>query len=270
VGVSDRDSDGDLETVLILNTLSATQAQAAKVLRDWGAERVMMLDGGGSTQLYCRDGWKVHSERLIPQAIAVVAGSGPPYLAAFSGLPSWPVVVAQESAGLGFEVQNLGSYTWEPEEVQLQVKISPWGGSERLQLPGAVPPGQGATIDWPADRFYRSSVYYVEVNLYNYGRAFPSGPAGFSLVVLPEYMGAQRPELEGQIAAWTSESGGDVDAHVRQWLEEEAEVSLPSLGASPVVEGIGVQLNGILLVPAFMLPCAVVLILVLSRNRRLG
>ncbi len=270
VGVSDRDSDGVSATVLVLNTLSATQAHAAQVLRDWGAESVMMLDGGGSTQLYCRDGWKVQSERLIPQAIAVVAGSGPPYLAAFSELPSWPVVIAQQSADLGFEVKNIGSYTWEPAEVELKIKISPWGASEYLQLPDPVPPDQGITVTWPADRFYRSGVYQVEINLFNNGRTFPSEPAGFSLVVLPQYMQAQRPELEGQIAAWTSQSGEDIEARARQWLEEESEESLPSQEISLGADGSGFQLNGILLVPAFMLPCVAGLILVLSRYRRLG
>lgn len=74
VGISDRDGDGAYETVLIFNSKAARQADAAAVLRDFGAYKVMMLDGGGSTQLYCQGENIIESERFIPQAIGIVAG----------------------------------------------------------------------------------------------------------------------------------------------------------------------------------------------------
>lgn len=74
VGVADADQDGRYESLLIFNTQSATQAAAAEVLRSFGAAKVMMLDGGGSTQLICRDKALISSERLIPQAIGILAG----------------------------------------------------------------------------------------------------------------------------------------------------------------------------------------------------
>ncbi len=72
VGIDDRDGDGQAEIVLIFNTLTARQSDAAKTLREFGADKVMMLDGGGSTQLMCEGNWYVRSDRLIPQALAVV------------------------------------------------------------------------------------------------------------------------------------------------------------------------------------------------------
>ena len=75
VGVDDRDGDGQFETVLIYATLTATQFQAEDVVRSFGADRMMMLDGGGSTQLDCQGRSYIASERLIPQAIGVVAAS---------------------------------------------------------------------------------------------------------------------------------------------------------------------------------------------------
>ncbi len=63
VGLADYDSDGRLETVLLFNTQTATQANAAAVLRTFGATQVMMLDGGGSTQLLCKSGWHIRSDR---------------------------------------------------------------------------------------------------------------------------------------------------------------------------------------------------------------
>jgi hypothetical protein len=73
VGVNDQNGDGAFETVLIFTTRSARQVDAAEALRSFGADKVMMLDGGGSAQLICGGEALVASERLIPQALAVIA-----------------------------------------------------------------------------------------------------------------------------------------------------------------------------------------------------
>lgn len=82
VGVDDRDRDGVSETVLIFSTKSARQKDAAEVLREFGADKVMMLDGGGSAQLLCRGTSYVSSERPLPQVIAVFERDG---IKAFNG-----------------------------------------------------------------------------------------------------------------------------------------------------------------------------------------
>ncbi len=73
VGVDDRNGDGLSELVLIYSTSSARQKDAAAVLRSFGADRVMMFDGGGSTQLHCKGKDYIASERLLPQALGIVA-----------------------------------------------------------------------------------------------------------------------------------------------------------------------------------------------------
>ena len=78
VGIKDKDGDLQFETVLIFNTLTARQVDAAEALRSLGAEKVMMLDGGGSTQLICQNVSYIESERLIPQAIGVLAAGPSP------------------------------------------------------------------------------------------------------------------------------------------------------------------------------------------------
>lgn len=75
VGVDDRDQDGNAETLLIFNSKISRQADAAAMLYSFGADQVMMLDGGGSTQLTCHGESMVNSDRPIPQAIGVVASS---------------------------------------------------------------------------------------------------------------------------------------------------------------------------------------------------
>ncbi len=74
VGVADYDQDGQHEAILIFNSKTARQKDAAEVLRSFGAAKVMMLDGGGSTQLTCKGKAVIASDRLIPQALAVLSG----------------------------------------------------------------------------------------------------------------------------------------------------------------------------------------------------
>ncbi len=74
VGVKDSNYDGLSETVLIFTSPAATQYRAAEVLRYFGASEVMMLDGGGSTQLICNHTSYISSPRTIPQTIGVLRG----------------------------------------------------------------------------------------------------------------------------------------------------------------------------------------------------
>ncbi|MBD2183437.1 phosphodiester glycosidase family protein [Planktothrix sp. FACHB-1355] len=77
VGVKDRDSNGTYETVLIFNSTAATQAHATETLRSFGADKVIMLDGGGSTQLICEGESYITSPRTIPQMLGVVSAPKP-------------------------------------------------------------------------------------------------------------------------------------------------------------------------------------------------
>jgi hypothetical protein len=83
IGVEDRDSNGSNETVLILTSTRKTTADAAKILKDFGANdnEIMQLDGGGSTQMKAQGKLFVNSSdfggvvpRSLPQAIGVVSG----------------------------------------------------------------------------------------------------------------------------------------------------------------------------------------------------
>jgi hypothetical protein len=75
MGVADTDGDRLNETVLIFTSKKATQPRAAAVLKNLGATEVLMLDGGGSTQLFCEGKSYVDSPRTVPQAIAVFSGN---------------------------------------------------------------------------------------------------------------------------------------------------------------------------------------------------
>ena len=72
-GIIDDDMDGSFETVLIFNSTVATQYAAAQILRDFGSTKVIMFDGGGSTQMICQGTNYILSSRSIPQSIGVLA-----------------------------------------------------------------------------------------------------------------------------------------------------------------------------------------------------
>lgn len=75
IGVLDDNSDKKSECILIFNSSYSRQADAAKVLRGFGANQVMMLDGGGSTQMICKGTSYISSSRTLPQTIGVLSGS---------------------------------------------------------------------------------------------------------------------------------------------------------------------------------------------------
>ncbi|HSM58294.1 MAG TPA: phosphodiester glycosidase family protein [Candidatus Sulfomarinibacteraceae bacterium] len=74
VGTADRDGDGRSETVLIYSGEAVTQQEATATLRAFGANAVMMLDGGGSNQLLCEGSSLINRVRPLPQMIATVPG----------------------------------------------------------------------------------------------------------------------------------------------------------------------------------------------------
>jgi len=112
VAVVDKNGDGKYETALIFSTRTARQVDAASVLRSFGAHKIMMLDGGGSTQLICRDRPIIASERLIPQALGVKGG-----------VPPSPLSDVQISTN--DEPGNIASTSAAPAQAQLAVDVAP-------------------------------------------------------------------------------------------------------------------------------------------------
>jgi hypothetical protein len=132
-GIDDREGDGWYETVMIFNTLSARQVDAAEVLRSFGAEKVMMLDGGGSAQLICQGQDYVASDRLVPQAVGVFAGPEatptPPPLEMLEPTPALLI----EEANLANLAGAVGS-----------------GGLQATQEPTAAPTEEPELVGTPA------------------------------------------------------------------------------------------------------------------------
>ncbi len=75
IGIDDADGNGFFEKILVFSSAYSTQVTAADALRSFGAEKVIMLDGGGSTQLRCGSTNFITTSRTIPQTIGAVEGS---------------------------------------------------------------------------------------------------------------------------------------------------------------------------------------------------
>ncbi len=82
VGIDDTNGDSLYDIVLVFNSSYARQTDASTVLRNFGADKVIMFDGGGSTQLRCGGTNYVSSsdtpDRMIPQTIGVIRGGDIP------------------------------------------------------------------------------------------------------------------------------------------------------------------------------------------------
>lgn len=90
VGLVDGDRDGLREILLLYSATAATQPSAVATLRAFGADEIMMLDGGGSTQLLCEGESYIFRARPLPQTIATVPAAPAPLPAPFLRLPSAP------------------------------------------------------------------------------------------------------------------------------------------------------------------------------------
>ena len=74
VGVQDQDGNGTRETLLIFSSALATQSYARQQLINFGANEIVMFDGGGSSALIINGIDKVSTARTLPNALVVLAG----------------------------------------------------------------------------------------------------------------------------------------------------------------------------------------------------
>lgn len=87
VGLVDGDGDGLREILLLYSATAATQETAVATLRAFGARELMMLDGGGSTQLLCQGQNFIFRVRPLPQTIATISAAPTPLPTPFLRLP---------------------------------------------------------------------------------------------------------------------------------------------------------------------------------------
>lgn len=273
-GVADRDHNGSYETVLVFNTQTAVQEDAAEVLHSFGADKVMMLDGGGSTQLICKNTPYIQSDRPVPQAIGILAAqpltstsslpaNSLPLSATLLTQPGWPVLVEGEKLVVDLEVKNSGSATWKAGQVQVLLKDKPWEPRSRIYLRQDTPPGDNAVFTLRLPAFTEWGLYAEEWSLARGSEQFPGAANKFRIVVLPKELKAKRGVLQAQLGEWQDEhSAAEIEPLVREWIA--AQLDRPGIK----VGSLQIHLGDVAWVSAALLPLTGVVLYALYRQRK--
>lgn len=223
VGVADPDAEGRHSLLLVFNTETARQRDAASVLRGFGAQKVMMLDGGSSTTLICEDTPYISTNARIPHAVGIVSGALPDLSLAVVQQPAWPVLIEGEALEIELVIRNTGSSTWRAREYQLVNLENPWGTREPIPLQKDVAQGQSVTFVWSTQAFSRWGVFSSEWHMARGSERFPGDPISVGVVVLPRGLEERREELEAKLQEWAEQQIREVEELILQWLEEQIE-----------------------------------------------
>jgi hypothetical protein len=272
LGLDDRDDQPGLETVLILSTQTATQIGAAEALRSLGADKVMMLDGGGSTQLRCQSGEFIVSDRPVPQAVAVVAAKPPPIASQVVSVTDWPVLHVGEGFPLRLEIKNTGIVSWTQESAFLTLKPAPLYLPYSIETPGVIEAGQRAIFTQTLATYQRPGVYPVEIRwgIYYQNKLYPGQTIQTHAVVLPMALQDRKDEFEQALQQWKHGPPEQVQTHLEAWMAEKMETPLPMMPletpGSGALGGGQIHLEDAIWVPLLMLPIVVILGFIITRR----
>jgi len=266
VGVKDRDGDGFNETVLIYNTLTAKQSGAADVLREFGAEKVMMLDGGGSTQLLCRGGHYIESDRPLPQMIAIVAASRPPVQAKITDFTPWAVIGEGERLPVELEIRNTGTLTWTRLTTSFLLQTGRLEFQEQQSLSQPVAPGATTALSQTLTLFQPPGVHPVNITLtlrYR-DRDYPQGSLPIQVAVLPYQLSERKTELETLLSGWLRERPAEAADLVAGWIASQPQTNLPPMEISSQERANPIN---IVYVPLLMLPFMALIAWVIAHGK---
>jgi hypothetical protein len=263
VGISDRDGNGRFETILILNTSTALQSDVAQVLRDFGANKVMMLDGGGSTQLICQDKSIIESDRLIPQAIAVYAAEPSHISATMADRPNWIVALEGEPLKLDIQLTNSGEETWKPDEYQFIIDKSILNPEKRFDFEDVVTTTESITYTVNLAAYTKTGIYSVPLawHIAHGERRFPGTPIDLHVVVLKSNGKDKQNELKRLIGNWSQSGNIDVLARVDEWYQEY----VTSFDNWKLDGRALISLKDLVWVPALMLPVFLIVLVMIHR-----
>jgi len=254
------------------------QTGAASVLRAFGADQVMMLDGGGSTQLLCKSGWHIRSDRPIPQAMAIYAAKPPPIATHLLQKPAWPVLVAGEGLPVELSIQNAGAISWTTETTQFVLDAKRLGTTADsaisvatfLPITETVMPGKTTVLSDTLSAFNRPGVYTVQIDWgIRYDEKTYSGePVDAQVIVIPAALEKKRNDLQMQVNKWRIEQPEQVETLATQWIKEQGEPLLTAMEKYSPITTDGAHPNDAILIPLLMLPIVVILGIAVARINR--
>ncbi|TES89552.1 MAG: hypothetical protein E3J88_05755 [Anaerolineales bacterium] len=234
IGIDDSDQDGTYEIILIFNSKTARQEDAVDVLRAFGADKVIMLDGGESTQLICNNTPYINTNRIIPQAIGVVASESSTSSVTVLSSPSWPILIEGESFSYEIQIRNTGSEVWRAGQYQLVNQKNGWGSEDVLLLYGDVSPGETVTFTINTDGFSQWGIFSSEWYLAN-GDEKVSDTFQINVIVMPDTLEKQKKELERKVKQWVDEQIEDIEQLIIAWIQEQVEETIFSFCNSTIL-----------------------------------
>jgi hypothetical protein len=245
IGVGDDDGDGIYEKVYIFNSKTARQGDALEVLESFGAEKLMLLEGGEFSQLVCEGKPLIMTNNELPQTIAVSDASSSGFTPGMGGIPGfdaglvngpiYPILVEGESIDIKIEVENTGKDVWNPNDCQL-VSVGESLGTERVhELPYAVRPGEALNFSWQTEEFDRWGIYSADWFLSCGGDTFPQDGLHVSVIVIPKQLKDQKEELELKIHEWGQDQLENLEGMILQWIEAQLDDAISGLCSTPLI-----------------------------------
>ena len=228
-GIDDGDGDGIGETILIFTSKTTRTADAAGVLHSFGADDVIMLDGGDSAQLLCNDQPQVYSDRPIPQAIGVTAGEQAAYAMRVKKQSDWEIVVEGKTLDIELILTNTGTETWRAGEVSLVNQRNPWGAGDTLSLPADVPPDGTVNLGWTTPIFEKTGVFLSQWNIVRGTQKFNDQPITINVIVIPPELEDKKVELEEQICEWARQQVDDMEQRIMDWIQAQVRKGLEQI-----------------------------------------
>lgn len=267
-GLDDRDGDGAFETVLFLSTRTARQVGAAAVLREFDADRVMMLDGGGSTQLMCKSGHYIRSDRPIPQALAIIAADPPALEAELARPPEWLVLEQGRRIPIELEIRNTGVISWTALDARFLIDPSPSSSPEWLPVHQTIEPGETAMLTDtlpPA----QPGAYLLDIGwgIRLADKSFIGEPVQLTAIILPHHLAERETELQKNLAQWKTRPPDEVQSLVRDWIEanaaptEQPTVTAAAMVATPApaIPAGRIRPADVVWIPLIMLPIMLII-----------
>jgi len=220
-GIDDADADGIYETALFLSSKTTRAGDAAGVLRSFGADAVMMLDGGDSAQMLCNGEPQVYSDRSIPQAIGITAGEQAAYDVRVKSQTDWAVVVEGDSLMIELELVNTGSEPWRTTEISLVNQRNPWGQNDTLYFHEDVLPDESVNLSWETTPFEKTGVVVSQWNVLRGTQKFNEKPITISVIVIPPELANKKAELEAKIQEWARQQVDDLEQLILEWIQAQ-------------------------------------------------
>jgi exopolysaccharide biosynthesis protein len=104
--------DADGHTLYLAVSTVRSTGDMARLLRDYGADDAMKLDGGGSSQLWYNGRTLLDSDRGVANALLVFVEDRPRHAAQLMTRPSVPIVEVNEPASIEIDIRNTGFLDW--------------------------------------------------------------------------------------------------------------------------------------------------------------